>query len=354
MPVSERLERFELDLTAGLPPKPSSQSDARPHEPTFTPVPAGSAEMEHRGGGVSTLEHPRVAMPARIASVLAPTNDLIDRMWMNGSKAEPIEGWMIGEMDTESTVMARRVFLGTVITIGIALVVAMTWFIAGRGDASVESTVADIEAAQQDLSGALSTSDSVFADLRDGVLDDREGAAATATVIDSAARDLFAIGADLPATSDWGDLRTDTVAASDRAIAYARLISRTTSYISTVDVMFNRPDYPVTVNDTDLGEVAEMTATWVTRFIATSSSLPEIGGLEDHRLSVLAMAEYLPKWQSTYLDALRAGDVEVAGTAVSDLHGRVIQLGEGLNAGMSQVADKLESEQSAIVAAIDS
>ena len=110
--------------------------------------------------------------------------------------------------------------------------------------------------------------------------------------------------------------------------------------------MFNRPAYPLTAGDTEIGDVAEMTAVWVSRFIATSTSLPDVNALDGHREEIDALAARLPAWQSAYLDALRAGDVEAAGATVGDLEETILALEAGLSEGVSSIAEELAGQQS--------
>jgi len=320
--------------------------------------PAGHDELpeatESRpSAGVTTLEHPRLVAPS-VPHVLAPTNDLIDQMWTANREVDEIEGWTLQELNTEGSVIARRVFIGTVLTVGVALLVASAWFLAGRGDATVEATLAEIEDTSNALSETLSQTDPVIADLATGNPTDREAAAAASTAIDAAARTLFGHASNLPTTDEWADLRSTTVSLSDRSIATARLLSRTTSYVATIDVMLNRPDYPLAAGDTAIGDVAEMTAVWVSRFIATSSSLPEINALDDHRQEIGALAARLPEWQSAYLDALRAGDVEAAGATVGDLERTIIALEADLNEGVRAIAAELADQSSGLLADLQS
>jgi hypothetical protein len=127
-------------------------------------------------------------------------------------------------------------------------------------------------------------------------------------------------------------------------------LSRTTSYVSTVEVMFNRPAYPLTADDTEIGDVAEMTAVWVSRFIATSTSLPDVNALESHHVEIDTLAASLPDWQSRYLDALRAGDVEAAGAAVDDLEDAVLALESDLSDGLRSIAEELSDQRAALLA----
>jgi hypothetical protein len=241
------------------------------------------------------------------------------------------------------------VFIGTVLTVGIALLVAAAWFLAGRGDATVDATLAAIDHASAELEETLTGTEPVIADFSTGALGDRESAAAASTALDAAARTLFGHASNLPTTDEWADLRSTTVSLSDRSIAMARLLSRTTSYVATIDVMFNRPAYPLTAEDTELGDVAEMTAVWVSRFIATSSSLPEVNALDAHRGEIDALAARLPEWQSTYLDALRAGDVEAAGATVGDLEATILTLEADLSEAMESIAAELVDQRSALL-----
>ena len=165
----------------------------------------------------------------------------------------------------------------------------------------------------------------------------------------AAARTMFGHASNLPTTDEWADLRSETVSLSDRSIATARLLSRTTSYVATIGVMFNRPAYPLTADDTELGDVAEMTAVWVSRFIATSSSLPDVNALDGHREEIDALAARLPAWQSTYLDALRAGDVDAAGATVGDLDQTILALEADLSDGLQSIAEELAAQQSALL-----
>jgi hypothetical protein len=301
-------------------------------------------------GSVTTLERLEVLAAPATAHVLAPTNDLIDQMWSASDELAAIEGWTIEEIDTDSSVFARRVFIGTVASIAIALFVASTWFVAGRGDASLDATLEGIDEASDGLIASLDGAESVIADLTDGDLADRESAAAASTAVDAAGRTLFSQGAQLPPAEEWAQLRSETVSVSDRSIATARLLSRTTAYVATVDVMFNRPDYPLTVSDTDLGEVAEMTATWVSRFMATSSSLPNVNALEAHHTAIVDLASRLPDWQSRYLDALRAGDVIAAGDVVGELETSIALLETDLNDAVAEVAAELTGQRAALMA----
>ena len=298
---------------------------------------------------MTTLEHPEITVGQPVRHVLAPTNDLIDQMWTANPEAVDITGWTLHEIDTEGSVVARRVFIGTVLTVGLALLVASAWFLAGRGDATVEATLGEIDDASGALFETLTSAEPVIADFATGDLSDREGAAAVSTALDAAARTLFGHASNLPTTDEWADLRSTTVSLSDRSIATARLLSRTTSYMATIDVMFNRPAYPLTADDTEIGDVAEMTAVWVSRFIATSSSLPEVNALESHRSEIDALASRLPAWQSTYLDALRGGDVEAAGAAVGDLEQTILGLEADLNEAVQAIAVELSDQRSGLL-----
>lgn len=311
---------------------------------------APEEHTERPGGSVTTLEHPRVAARPASTHVLAPTNDLIDQMWSASEEAGAIDGWTIATFDTDGRVFARRVFIGTVVSIALALFVASTWFVAGRGDASLNATLAGIDEASESLVASLDAAEPVIADLEDGRLDDREAAAGVSTTLDAAARTLFSQGASLPPADEWSQLRSETVSVSDRSIATARLLSRTTAYVATIEVMINRPNYPLTVNDADLGEVAEMTATWVSRFIATSSSLPSINALEPHRSGIVDLAGRLPQWQSRYLDALRAGDVNAAGDVVGELETSIALLETDLDEAVAEVAAELTGQKAALMA----
>jgi hypothetical protein len=337
-----------------MPPiEPTAQFDSPLQHTAETPSGLESGPTEHPaawGGSVTTLEQPKVSTRTAVQHVLAPTNDLIDQMWTAGREAEAIDGWTVGEFDTESSVFARRVFISTVATIVIALVAASTWFVTGRGDASLESTLTGINQASEVLIGSLDEADLVIVDLTDGDLSNREGAAAASTAVDGAARTLFSHGAELPADDEWSQLRAETVSLSDRSIATARLLSRTTAYVATVEVMLNRPDYPLSVNDEELGDVAEMTATWVSRFIATSSSLPSVNALDDHRGAIVDLADRLPSWQSRYLDALRAGDVAGAGEVVGELEASIGLLETDLATAVSAVAVELTGQRTALMA----
>ena len=117
--------------------------------------------------------------------------------------------------------------------------------------------------------------------------------------------------------------------------------------------MFNRPAYPLTANDTDLGDVAEMTAVWVSRFIATSSSLPDVNALAGHREEIEALAARLPAWQSAYLDALRAGDVDAAGATVGDLDQTILALEADLNDALESIAEELAAQRSVMLSDLE-
>ncbi len=298
---------------------------------------------------MTTLEHPRLVLDRPVRHELAPTNDLIDQMWTANRETEAIDGWTLNELDTEGSVVARRVFIGTVLTVALALVVASAWFLAGRGDATVQATVHAIDEASATLSETLIAIDPVIADLATGDLTDREAAMASSTSIDGAARTLFDHASDLPTTDEWGELRSTTVSRSDRSIAMARLLSRTTSYMATIHVMFNRPAYPLTAEDTEIADVAEMTAIWVSRFIATSSSLPDVNALDGHREEIDALAARLPAWQSAYLDALRSGDVEATGATIGDLEETILALEADLSERVQSVAGDLAGQRTALL-----
>ena len=359
--MSAHLEQFELDLRpsqtpvatstreTGPPPGPlTDRADDLSREDAGDTGSAAAQEISH--GSVTTLEHPRIALPATPPHVLAPTNDLIDKMWTTSGDVEAIDGWTIGELDTESTVFARRVFLGTIATITLSMLVATAWFAAGRGDASLQSTLSDLDEASVLLANTLEETQPVIVDLADGDLADRDRAATAATAVDAAARALFSEASELPATEDASPIRAETVSLSDRSIATARLLSRTTAYSATIDVMFNRPDYPLEVTDVELGDVAEMTATWVSRFIATSSSLPSVNALEAHRNAIVELAGRMPDWQSRYLDSLRSGDVPTAGEVVGELERAIAGLEKDLATALSAVADELDDQRTALVA----
>ncbi len=342
--VRERLDRFELDL------RPTRQPAPTPPPPAFLErdEPLATAD-QWLAAGVTTLEHPKLVSDQPVRHELAPTNALIDQMWTANREAEDIDGWTLHELDTEGSVVARRVFIGTVLTVGLALLVASAWFLAGRGDATVETTLGEIEDASSVLSETLTSAEPVIADFATGAVSDREAAAAAATALDGAARTLFGHASTLPTTDEWADLRSTTVSLSDRSIATGRLLSRTTSYVATIDVMFNRPAYPLTADDTEIGDVAEMTAIWVSRFIATSSSLPDVNALEGHRMEIDALAARLPAWQSAYLDALRAGDVEAAGATVGDLEETILALEADLSTALQSIGEELADQQSALL-----
>lgn len=299
---------------------------------------------------MTTLEHPKVTVSPPVRHVLAPTNDLIDQMWTANPEAADLTGWNIQELDTDGSVVARWVFIGTVFTVALALVVASAWFFMGRGDATVAATLHEIDRASTTLSDSLTSLEPILADLATGELGDRESAIAASTAVDASARTLFGHASNLPTTEEWADLRSTTVSLSDRSIALARLLSRTTSYVATIDVMFNRPAYPLTADDTEIGDVAEMTAVWVSRFIATSSSLPEVNALEAHRSEIDELAARLPEWQSTYLDALRADDVDAAGAAVGDLEETILGLQADLIETVQSIATDLADQRSDLLA----
>lgn len=305
------------------------------------------------GAGVTTLEHPRHEPSESTRHQLAPTNDLIDKMWTTSRETTLIEGWTVQEIDTDSSVLARRVFIGTVLTVAVALLVAVAWFMAGRGDATVDATLSEIDQASEALIETLIETDPVIADFSTGNLTDRGAAAAASTGLDATARTLFDHASNLPATDEWADLRSQTVSLSDRSIATARLLSRTTSYVATVEVMFNRPAYPLAADDMEIGDVAEMTAIWVSRFIATSASLPDVNALESHHAEIDALAVTLPDWQSRYLDALRAGDIEAAGAAVGDLEEAVLTLESELSDGVRSIAEELSDQKAALLAELE-
>ena len=106
---------------------------------------------------------------------------------------------------------------------------------------------------------------------------------------------VFSAAADLPADSEHADARRRSIAISDDALQLSRGLSRTSAYVSSVDVMLNRPAFPFDVADDELSTVAEDTATWVTRFLSMSASLPEAAGFEEHRSAVLEVADQLPE-----------------------------------------------------------
>lgn len=347
--VAERLDRFELDFR----PTPPSQEPIPP-PPAALRVQDLAETTVRSGAGVTTLEHPRLVTKAPIRHVLAPTNDLIDRMWTANRDVDAIDGWTPQELDTDGSATARRVFIGTVLSVGLALLVASAWFLAGRGDATVEATLADIDDASAELAEVLVATEAVISDLSTGELDDREAAAASSTAIDATARTLFNQASNLPTTEEWADVRSTTVSLSDRSIATARLLARTTSYIATTDVMFNRPAYPLTADDAEIGDIAEMTAVWVSRFIATASSLPAVNTLEPHRLEIDALAAELSDWQSTYLDALRAGDVEAAGSTVGELEDAILGLEVDLAEAVRVIAEDLAERRSTLLADLQS
>ncbi len=342
-------DRFELDLRPDPPPA------------THTSPPALNDVAERPAGqrnpspaGVTTLEHPKPGSGQPSRHVLAPTNDLIDRMWTSSRESDVIDDWTVQEMDTESSVVARRVFIGTVLTVVIAILVAAAWFVTGRGDATVDATVAQIDQASELLAETLVEAEPVILEFSSGGLLDRETAIASATALDAAARTLFGHASNLPASEEWSDLRSATVSLSDRSIATARLLSRTTSYAATIEVMFNRPAYPLTADDAEIADLAEMTAIWVSRFIATSSSLPDVNALDAHHQEIDALAATLPDWQSRYLDALRSGDVEAAGAAVSDLEDAILTLESGLSENVRSIAEELADQQSALLSDLPS
>ena len=93
-----------------------------------------------------------------------------------------------------------------------------------------------------------------------------------------------------------------------------------------------------------------MTATWVSRFIATSSSLPSINALEPHRSGIVDLAGRLPQWQSRYLDALRAGDVNAAGDVVGELETSIALLETDLDEAVAEVAAELTGQKAALMA----
>ena len=218
----------------------------------------------------------------------------MSELWTEQPEVEPIEGWTIGEVDTESQVIARRVLIGTILTVGAALVVASSWFITGRADGSVEATLAEVERSTSDLAVSIGELTPVMFDMADGTLDDRELAVTSASQVDASARALFSTAASLPTSPEFADQRSATVAASDDAIGLAREVSKSTAYVSSVQVMLNRPDFPYVVSGQDLVEVGEMTATWVTRFISMSTSLPEVEAFADHRSEMLHWPTHFP------------------------------------------------------------
>lgn len=339
-------------------------------EPTYEPIqqmPAASvpepirdpdpgwdpdATEEYTPSSVAVLTRPAEAVRVP-TSDLALTNALVSELWTAEAEALPIEDWTIGEVDTESRVMARRVMIGTVLTIGVALFLAASWFVTGRADGSLESTLADLGTANSDLTVSIAGLTPALSDLSDGRLDDREAAVASAGEVDAAARALFSDAANLPTSNEFAAQRASTVALSDDAIELARDISKTTAYVAALQVMANRPDYPHSTSDTELAPVAEMTATWVTRFISMSTSLPEVSVFDSHLDQVVALADSLPAWQSAYLDALRTGNTDSAGARIGELERQVGLLEAELADDLMDASKAFESKQTTMLEALD-
>lgn len=345
-PNADRLDFFDLDLRTEEIQLPSvarveHPQGTRPEEPEPQYEPARS------GGSVALAERPE-------RRALVPTNDIIAELWAGQSDSDTdIEGWVPGVIDTDVRVVARRVLISTLLVIAVAIIGAASWFLAGRGDASLAARLGDVADARAELAAVLDSSSTPITDLADGTIDDPDALSRTISEIDDASRVMFSAAAELPAEGGEAELRSPLIAISDQALELSRDMSRTGAYVSSVEVMLNRPAFPFAVEDADLTSVAEQTATWVTRFLSMSASLPDTPAMPAHREAMIAMADTLPEWQAEYLGALRSGDVDAAGAAIDRLEKEALALTDGLETDLSRAAEEFDSSQTAILTALD-
>lgn len=333
-------DRFELDLrteeialtTPKSPPVPQS-------------APAGARLVDDR----PTAPMSAVAVAERPSS-LVPTGHLVAELWADQSPAaDLIDDWMPGTIDTDVRVVARRVLLSTLIVIAAAVIGAASWFLAGRGDASLAKRLSEVETASTGLATSLTDAGQSISDLADGSIDDPDLLARSISAIDDASRSTFTAAAELPAEGEQAALRRGLIETSDQALELSRDLSRISAYASSVSVMLNRPAFPFEATDTDLAMVAEQAATWINRFLSMSASLPDAPGMSEHREAIDAMSTMLPGWQADYLDALRSGDTVAAGELIAGLEQRALDLGDGLETALAAIAQELSLDQAEIL-----
>ncbi len=285
---------------------------------------------------------------------LVPTNHLVATLWADqSSTSDIIEGWIPGTIDTDVQVVARRVLFSTLIVIAVAVIGAASWFLTGRGDATLATRLAEVDTATTELATSLTDAGQSIDDLRDGSIDDPDLLARTISAVDDASRSTFTAAAELPADGDQAELRRSLIATSDRSLELSRDMSRVSAYASSVSVMLNRPAFPFEATDTDLARVAEQTATWVSRFLSMSASLPDAPGIADHRAAVAALTDSLPAWQADYLDALRSSDTVAAGELIAQLEQQATDLGDGLETSLASVAQQFALDQTTILGELD-
>lgn len=342
----DRLDFFDLDLRTEEIELPSVVEVEHP-EPARSQDAERQYEPARIGGSVALAERPE-------RRDLVPTNHVIAELWAGQSDSDTdIEGWVPGIVDTDVRVVARRVLISTLLVIAVAILGAASWFLAGRGDASLAARLGNVAEARAELAAVIDSSSTSITDLADGTIDDPDALSRTISEIDDASRVMFSAAAELPAEGDEAEMRRSLITVSDQALELSRDMSRTGAYVSSVDVMLNRPAFPFAVEDAELTSIAEQTATWVTRFLSMSASLPDAPAMSAHREAMIVLSDTIPEWQAEYLGALRSGDIDSAGTVIARLEQEALALAEGLQTDLSGAAEGFETSQTAILAALE-
>lgn len=273
------------------------------------PVPPPVATPERRDPVPAVAE--RGFAPVTDTDTLSRTGLLVEELWNLGPD-EDIEGWIPAELDStlvQTGVRKRKI---VAIVILAALVLAAGWRALTWGDAATAEAIEAVTAESARLVGHLDAIQPVLDDLADGSVDQPLVASTALAGLDEAARRLFAVAGDMPVDSDLAPVREQAVAQSSAALSMGTTVAESIAYASAIELITRPIELPTTTDLDGLTAATEAVTSWVADFQSGVASLPVNELTDTHRQAMTDLAASLPDWQTSYLDALRARDAELA------------------------------------------
>jgi hypothetical protein len=295
---------------------------------------------------------PRPAPARRIPaapSALATTGELVAALW-DSDETTPIDGWVVSDFvpDRKGSHTLRILLVVALVVAGVAG--PAWWFLTSQdraNAAAMEAVTADVVAVTEAAAGV----ERAATDLADGALDVPLDATRSLSDLNGAARALFddasVLGGDAARAT-----RLRAVDAAQQALAVESGLGDAVAYEAAIQLLLERPDLPLAVDDETLPVVAADTAAWVSRFVDGAAGLPGHSLLEAHRADVATFADGLADWQAGYLDRLRSGDAAGAEAEASTLLAGLDGIETSWGTTAARVADWSRGEIATLRAAL--
>ncbi len=312
-------------------PKPEPQATTVEEAPDPTPTQSQPARPQRPAR--AERRHP--SSTSVISASISPTSELVAHLWTNAGEATAVENWRPQEvaLDDRKTRPARV----TILLIAISVATVAAWWTTIGQEAFAAGQASSVRAEGRSLEAALAGIEFVAQDMADGRVDDRTTAAMALAALDRHARALFDAASDLPA--DGSSLtRLLAVEAAEGALEVERIIGDTTAYQTGFETVSQLPEFPSAVALEDVPSVAGDTSWWIAEFREAVAALPTASGLAAHHDSAAALAVALDGWQTTYLDALAAGDQSAAEAQLTVLSDNLAMLRQQLGERLTDVS----------------